>query len=117
MHELSIAQALIEELDRAARAEHASAVTRLTVAVGVLSGVEPEALKMAFPLAAEGTLSENAELVVEIVTAEVRCPNCDETTEPLFPVMACVKCGSVDIEVISGRELLIRSAELNVPSA
>jgi len=116
MHELSIAQALVEELEKAARAENATAVTRLTVTVGTLSGVEPEALKMAFPLAAEGTLAGDAELTVESVSAVVRCPDCGETVPPGFPVMACGRCGSAEVEVVSGRELLIRSAELCVPS-
>jgi len=117
MHELSVAQALIEELEGAARAENASAVTRLTVAVGALSGVEPEALKLAFPLAAEGTLAQQAELTVESVPAEVHCPECGATTPPDFPVMACCNCGSSEVEIESGRELLIRSIELSVPSS
>ena len=117
MHELSIAQSLVEELERAARHEGASAVTRVAITVGRLSGVEPEALRMAFPLAAEGTPVEGAELDMEMVPARVHCPQCGDDTAPPYPFMACGTCGSSDIEVISGRELLIQSAELSVPSA
>ena len=64
MHELSIAAALVEQVDTIIAKEHAYAATRVTVTVGGLSGVCPEALELAFPVAAEGTTSAGAELVI-----------------------------------------------------
>ena len=55
MHELSIAQSLIDVACEAAEREGANRVTRLTARIGVLSGVVKECLLFSFGLAAEGT--------------------------------------------------------------
>jgi len=117
MHELSIAQALAGELESIVRSEGARAVSRVTLAVGALSGVEPEALRLAFPVAMEGTAAAHAELVLQRIPAQVRCRTCGQDTEPDFPVFVCGHCGSSDIDIAAGRELLIQSVELDVPDA
>ena len=60
MHELSIARALVDEVEKIAVAERAQRVVSLTVQVGALSGVDPHALEWAFPVAAEGTVAGQA---------------------------------------------------------
>jgi hydrogenase nickel incorporation protein HypA/HybF len=62
MHELSIAQALIEQAQDIAKQNRAHKVNAITVAVGVLSGVDNDALQFVFPMAAEGTVAEAASL-------------------------------------------------------
>ncbi len=115
MHELSIAQALIGQLETVATAEQADAVTRAAIVVGGLSGVDPEALRMAFPLAAHETIAEGAELDIEFVPAVLTCKACGQKFHPEFAFMICEQCGSSDVELDGGRELLLKSVELNVP--
>jgi hydrogenase nickel incorporation protein HypA/HybF len=114
MHELSIAQALIGQVEKIARTEGAASVTGVTITVGILSGVDYEALRFAFPLAAEGTVAESAELVVEKVEATVACHDCKETTSPKYPFFVCAKCGSANVEIVTGRELQLKSIEVDV---
>jgi hydrogenase nickel incorporation protein HypA/HybF len=64
MHELSVCLSLIEEVKRVAHQNGAGTVTRIIVKVGPLSGVEPDLLQNAYPLAAAGTIAENAELEI-----------------------------------------------------
>jgi hydrogenase nickel incorporation protein HypA/HybF len=113
MHELSIAQALVEQVEAAAKKEHALHVVRVVIAVGALSGVDAESLRALFPLVAEGTVADGAELVVEPVAARVKCRACGheaQTDEAFF--IGCAACGSRDVEVSAGRELNIRTVEL-----
>ncbi len=114
MHELSIAQALVEQVERAVLAEGALRANTVTIAVGALSGADPEALKAALPLVAEGTVAEGAELVVEVVPARVRCSACgvESVAESYF--VGCSACGSREVELVSGRELHLRSVEMEV---
>ena len=71
MHELSIAQALLDEIEAAARSRQALRVAAATVSVGPLSGVEPELLVRAFEMARRTRLvTLDTELTLE--TAEVR---------------------------------------------
>jgi len=112
MHELSIAQALVEQVEAAATKEHAQRVVRVVITVGALSGVDPEALRSLFPLVAEGTVTADAELVVEPVKARVRCRVCarEDAAETAF--IRCTVCGSRDVELVAGRELHIKTVEL-----
>lgn len=116
MHELSIAIALVEQMEQVARERNATAVPRVTLTVGVLSGVDPEALKGTFPLAAEGTPAAGAELVVEVVEAKVRCRRCGKLSTPAMPFLRCMDCGGLDVEVESGRELFIKSMDIDLES-
>ena len=114
MHELSIAQALVEQVERMVLDESALRANKVTIAVGSLSGADPEALRAAFPLVAEGTAADGAELIVETVAAQVRCSACgsDSVAENYF--VGCPVCGSREVELVSGRELHIQSVELEV---
>jgi len=114
MHELSIAQALVEQVERVVRDEKARCANRVMIAVGALSGADPEALRGAFPLVAEGTVAEGAELVVEVMPARVRCTACGAESAAENYFVACAACGSRAVELVSGRELHIQSVELEV---
>lgn len=112
MHELSVAEAVVAELEELVRREGACRVARVVLRVGALSGVEPDALEFAFPFAAEGTCAEGAELVLESEPVRVRCGACGAETaaDPLW--MACGACGADAVEIIGGADLTLRSAEL-----
>ena len=112
MHELSIAQAIVEQVVAIVRRESASRAISVTVAVGALSGVDPESLKFVFPMVAEDTPAHSAELIVQSVAARVRCRACGAESAPELPFVACAACGATDIELQAGRELHIVSAEI-----
>ena len=63
MHELSVCQALIGEVEALARRHEARGVSRVRLVIGPLSGVEPALLQHAFPIAASGTMLAGALLV------------------------------------------------------
>jgi hydrogenase nickel incorporation protein HypA/HybF len=110
MHELSLADAVVGICARHAGRERR--VTRVELKVGHLRQVVPQALEFAFGLVAEGTVVEGAELVMEIVPAAGRCRTCGTESElPGFPLL-CAACGSSDLEVTRGEELLVDALEL-----
>jgi hydrogenase nickel incorporation protein HypA/HybF len=113
VHELSIAQSLIELATEAAAREGAEFVTRLSVRIGVLSGVVKECLLFSFELAAEDTPCAGAELAVEEVALTVMCPCCDEpkALADLYHFL-CPTCGSPTPEILTGRELDLVSVEV-----
>ena len=113
MHELSIAQALVQQVEEALREKSFVRVTAITIAVGTLAGVDAECLRFAFPLATQGTRVDGAELIVETVPAAVRCRACGKTTSTEVPLFACASCGATEVELLSGRDLLLRSVEID----
>ena len=76
MHELSLATALIGELEEILRREGAGRVCSVTVEIGALSGVQAAPMAFVFPLAAEGTCVEGAELMIDERALELRCRAC-----------------------------------------
>jgi hydrogenase nickel incorporation protein HypA/HybF len=104
MHELSIADALLAIALRHAGGRRIDVVE---VKVGHLRQVVPEALRFAFTLVSDGTEAQGAELVIEEVPAAGICRACGSESEwDGFP-LACQGCGSVDVELVRGEELLV----------
>lgn len=117
VHEVAIAEALLEEVEREAAAAGACGrVERLRVTVGRLSGVYPEALRFAFEALSAGTRAAGAELEIREVPAFLRCQRCGERTvaEDLFS--HCARCGSAEVAVEGGQELLLDSIEVEEAS-
>ena len=106
MHELSIAQSLIELACDAAARERAERVSKLIVRIGRLSGVVKEALLFSFGIAAEGTPCDGAELEIEEIGVTIACPACREI-RPLADALdwRCPDCGTPTSEIVTGREL------------
>ncbi|MFB6613945.1 hydrogenase maturation nickel metallochaperone HypA [Streptomyces sp. NPDC085524] len=111
MHEMSIAMAVVGQVEEAATAGGASAVTSVRLQVGELAGVVPDALAFCFELACAGTLLEGAELVTEPVAARAHCGSCgDDWAVGMPPRLLCPGCGlATHVELRSGRELQILS--------
>ncbi|MCX4539511.1 hydrogenase maturation nickel metallochaperone HypA [Streptomyces sp. NBC_01565] len=111
MHEMSIAMAVVAQVEEAAATGGATAVTSVRLQVGELAGVVPDALAFCFELACAGTVLEGAELVTEPVAARARCGSCtDDWAVGMPPALVCPGCGqATDVELLSGRELQILS--------
>ena len=112
MHELSLASALVEQVQRVCDAEQAASVVSIRLRLGALSGVDRESFEFAFPLAAEGTCAADAKLVFEAVPAEITCDGCGQRTVPGKMFLTCGACGSNRVRVTAGRDFQIVSVEL-----
>ncbi|MEI8243120.1 MAG: hydrogenase maturation nickel metallochaperone HypA [bacterium] len=112
MHELSLATALVEQVQRICEAEQASAVASIRLRLGALSGVDRESFAFAFPIAADGTSVEGAGLVFDRVPAEITCDACGVRAEPGCMFLTCGACGSNRVRITAGREFQIVSVEL-----
>ena len=112
MHELSVCQALIRQIQDIAREQQAVAVTSVKLLIGPLSGVEPDLLKQAFPLASVGSVAETAQLVIEKLSIHVRCESCGAETVVEPNKLVCGTCGDWHTRLLSGDEMLLASVEL-----
>jgi hydrogenase nickel incorporation protein HypA/HybF len=110
MHELSLAESIVDIAVRHAGGR--GRVVRVEVAVGHLRQVVPSALSFAFELVAQGTPVEGAELVLEEVPGAGLCGTCGaESRLDGFP-LNCRTCGSSDVEIVAGEELLVESLDM-----
>jgi hydrogenase nickel incorporation protein HypA/HybF len=113
MHELSVCQSLLEEVKRIARENGAGSVTRIVLKVGPLSGVEPHLLRNAYPLAAAGTVAEEAELEIELADIVVSCSQCGAESPATVNRLLCAQCGDYRTRLVSGDEMVLQSLELD----
>ncbi len=113
MHELSVCQGMLNQVTTIAREHRAESVSRITIRIGPLSGVEPRLLKEAFPIARAGSVAAEAELIIEELSVRVHCTNCGADSDASPSRLLCAECGDWKTQVIGGDELLLVSVELN----
>ena len=113
MHELSVCLSLMQQVEAIARERNATRVTRITLSIGPLSGVEPDLLKQAYPLATAGTVAADAELAIYVSDVVVRCRQCESETTVTPNKLLCGSCGDFRTRVVSGDELTLMRVELD----
>jgi len=111
VHELSVIASLFDTLLAQAKAHKARAITMVKLEVGALSGVVPELLESAFEIYKKGTIAEKADLVIDRRPFEVRCRACRAVETRSDFVLACPSCGSTDLEIVHGTELVLQKIE------
>lgn len=111
MHEHHEACHIIEHAIEEANKRGHKKVTKINLIIGESSGFSPEAVKMNFEVASEGTICEGTEIGVKLVKTVLRCPNCHE----MFPRVPfhyeCPHCGTEGEPTDIGREMAIESVE------
>jgi hydrogenase nickel incorporation protein HypA/HybF len=108
MHELSITQNIV-----AIAIEHAGEqrVKSVTLDIGKLSAIMPDAIRFCFDVCSKDTLLENATLEINEIPGLGRCESCSAEIELDQPFGVC-SCGSIHITCIAGEELKIREMEV-----
>lgn len=115
MHELSVCQQIMTQVNEIAFQNQASVVDSITLQIGPLSGVEAHLLKQAFPFAAAQSVAENAELIIEQLPVVIRCQKCGAESQATVNKLICGQCGDYHTELLSGDEMLLASVELTRP--
>ena len=112
MHEMSIAQSVVDLACREADKAGAERVLKVALEVGVLSGVVPESLEFCFPVACRETKAEGARLEIRLQAASGACRACGASFPVEDLVYACPQCGAFPIELTSGRSLKVLYVEV-----
>ena len=115
MHELSVCQALLDQVDRIAQEQGAITVHVIHLSVGPLSGVVPELLDNAFTLLRDTTIAAKAQLKIETAPVRIHCPSCDHEATVTPNQLACPVCQDWRTTLVTGDELLLRNLELTIP--
>src|SRR5208337_3448691 len=105
MHEISIAQSILEIAEANARKQNARRIRAIKIRLGEFTTVVREALEFAFEVARRDTLAENARLDIERVPMALSCVLCGPVTDPVREIcLICPQCG-LPLKVVSGEEL------------
>ena len=109
MHELSIAEELLDIIATRAADAGIGRVERINLRIGEYSGIMPEALEFAFEVLSRGRLTEGAEIEIQTVAPKYVCAKCGLAAAN--PEKGCTGCGGTDLTLECGNELEIVSFE------
>lgn len=119
MHELSMAQAIVDTVLDAAKKNDAQEILEVTVEVGKLTMLNPEQLKFLMDIITEDTLLENAQLIIEEIPVEIQCSSCDfkgeastEGSDHYLTIVLCPECGERNVEITKGRECNVKNIRI-----
>ena len=112
MHELSLAQSIVEIATSHARAEGSGRVTMVFLKIGALAHVDPGALTFAFDAVSAGTLAEGAEVIIERGAAKAFCVPCGLTIEIATHADVCPHCGVHQWMLTEGDEMRVTELEV-----
>jgi len=112
MHEMSIAQSLIDIVQEEMHRHGAVRLRRVRLRIGELSAVVPASLAFCFDVIVEGTPMQGAELEMEQVPLEARCRDCQAEFRVEAFVFECPACAGANTEIIAGRDLSIVDMEV-----
>lgn len=86
-------------------------VSAVHLSIGRLSGVVPDALRFCFELATSGTTMAGADLQIDEPEGAAECRSCGSEFALSTPILLC-PCGSANVHIVSGDQLLIRSVQV-----
>jgi hydrogenase nickel incorporation protein HypA/HybF len=112
MHEMSIAQSLVDILQEEMAKNNASSLKSVKLHIGKLSAIVPEALSFCFEIIVSGTEMEGANLVMEMLPLRGVCLDCERTFEIEDYAFSCPHCHSPNIKTLSGENLSIVEMEV-----
>ncbi len=107
MHELSIADNIINAVKDSAHSRGMLTVSKIGVRIGSLSSVDPDALTFGFDVLKRDQGRGDCELAIEFVKTTARCTKCAGEFEVKDFVFVCPQCGSSQCDLVSGQELEI----------
>lgn len=115
MHELGIMTSVMETVEDSAKQAGATRILKVSLSVGEMTEAIEDALRFAFEALTEGTVHQGAQLDLEMVKPQSCCLDCGAVYEHDRFHMLCAECGSVNTQLIAGKELRIDSIEVDIP--
>jgi len=112
MHEMSLAEGIVQLVEDAARADGCTRVKAVWLEIGQLAAVEKEALRFCFDAVTRDGIAEGARLEIIETAGQGWCMKCEANVVVTALYEACPICGSYQIEVTGGNEMRVKEFEV-----
>lgn len=112
MHEMSLAEGVLQLIEDAARAQRFALAKTVWVEVGPMAGVDVEAFRFCFDAVVRGTVADGARLEVLSTEGKGWCLQCDRSVPVRAMFEPCPRCGSHRVQVTGGTEMRVKELEV-----
>ena len=109
MHELSIAQSIVELAEEVAKKEKACSIQSIEIEIGALSGVVIQALEFAMDVTVKNTMLKNSKINFIKINGAALCNNCKKEFKTNTLLAFCPDCKKANFTIIEGKQLRIKS--------
>jgi hydrogenase nickel incorporation protein HypA/HybF len=108
LHELGVVIEVVKTLESFAKKNGLTKIDTVVLQIGELSSMIPKYIEACYPAAVDGTILQETKLKIEVLPGNGRCKECHKVFNLLEHNMKCPNCGSDKLELLSGREFLIK---------
>ena len=122
MHELSMAQGIINAVLETAESNNATEVNEVTIEIGRLAMINPEQLQFMLGVLVENTIMQDAKINIEDIPAEIECKDCDfkgvailDDSDHYAPLVKCPECDSLKVEILNGKDIVVKNIIIEKP--
>ena len=113
MHELSIAQNILEIVRETADKNNAKTISGIELEIGKFSGVEIDALEFTLQTLMENLELQNTTVTIDNITGMGHCNDCGNDFEMMNMYVGCDACKSNSINITAGQELRVKSINVD----
>ncbi len=111
MHELMITKNLVSLLEDAVSPSDVGMVKTVYLEVGRLRYLVPEIMTACFTQIKKSDKLKQAKLNLKVLPVKLRCSDCGKESEALENSFLCGSCQSLNVDIISGKEFILKSIE------
>ena len=112
MHEMSITQNIIEDVEEHLKGVQYSKIVDIKIKVGEFTALDPASLLFCYEALSKETKFEGVPLIIEQIPLTGHCNSCGKEIDIDNFLFVCGNCGSSDVTIISGEELIL--SEINI---
>lgn len=112
MHEMSLAEGILQLIEDATRAQNIRRVSAVYVEVGQLASVEVEALRFCFDVVIKDSVADGARLEIIDMPGTGWCIDCSQSVPLGEKLGGCPRCGGYRVQVTGGTEMRVRELEI-----
>ena len=112
MHEMALAESMLEIVETTARKNGAQRVLSVRLEIGALASVEAEALRFCFDAVTRGSLADRARLEIETTPGAAWCMACADTVPVPALGAPCPHCGGYQLAVSQGDAMRVKDIEV-----
>lgn len=115
MHERSLVQSLLTQVEQLCQQHDALSVETITVEIGPLSGVESELVRLAFDELVSEYFDNSPQLHIDTIRLRLRCRSCGRESSVDGVSLKCPECASVRVHIVRGDQIRLIDVAMQVP--